>query len=270
MTVKDLAEVAGVSKVTIIRKGKGLFPDRIKKGVKTDFTKDESCAILSLVKTTFNSNELQSRFDSLSEKEDYMTVADLMDVAGVSRNTILRVAKEYFPEKVEHGVLTTFNKADATTIIYNVHKNNVVLDSSCNTHIQSGRDLNKNRESASHIAEVDYAAFGKMMATIITGVLPDVISKLPTKVPVLQLESDNTPIRNRITYLVRSYAHKNFMSYHDVWLQLYRDFMEAFNFNVYEVSKSSGMTIIDYLDAQGLISDLEEVAKVTLKIGDNN
>lgn len=49
MDIKELANVAGVSKETIRRTGKTLFPEIFKRGVKTTFTKDQCFDIMEKV-----------------------------------------------------------------------------------------------------------------------------------------------------------------------------------------------------------------------------
>ena len=51
MTIKELADVAGVSAETIRRNGKKLFPNRFINGVKTVFTEKEAVSIMAEVKT---------------------------------------------------------------------------------------------------------------------------------------------------------------------------------------------------------------------------
>ena len=50
MTIKELAEVAGVSVATLRRTAKDLFPDSVKKGVKAVFTKEQSFDIMQNVR----------------------------------------------------------------------------------------------------------------------------------------------------------------------------------------------------------------------------
>ena len=50
MTIKELADVAGVSESTVRRTGKELYPNVFQNGVKTDFDSDQSMDIMNLVR----------------------------------------------------------------------------------------------------------------------------------------------------------------------------------------------------------------------------
>lgn len=66
--------------------------------------------------------------------------------------------------------------------------------------------------------------------------------------------------RDNISRIVRKYAHDNGIEYGPAWGELYREYGYRTNSNPTISARNRGMTIIDYLDAEGMIGTLESVA----------
>lgn len=69
--------------------------------------------------------------------------------------------------------------------------------------------------------------------------------------------------RDHINKLVREYSHAKGITFTEAWLRLYREFGYRTNSNPSLSAKNRGMTIIDYIEAEGQIETLESVAMET-------
>ena len=98
MTVKELANVAGVSTDTIRREISKTFPTAVKKGVKTDLTNDQSKIIMSHVKKrnmvsvpTQNADvptqnaDVMGMFKLMMEQQQTFMVAMLGEIKNISK-----------------------------------------------------------------------------------------------------------------------------------------------------------------------------------------
>ncbi len=84
MNIKELSEVAGVSISTIRRVAKNLFPDHIKKGVKTDFSKEQCFDIMRKTnkKNKVDLGDVQHvQNDEQVEHVDYEALGKMIGVA---------------------------------------------------------------------------------------------------------------------------------------------------------------------------------------------
>ena len=81
MTLKELAEVAGVSQSTIRRTAQELFPDNFKNGVKTIFNEPQSLQIMQDV-TKRNMVAMQNEKVAMqNEKVDYEVIGKMIGMA---------------------------------------------------------------------------------------------------------------------------------------------------------------------------------------------
>lgn len=103
MTIKELAEVGGVSQETIRRTGKRLFPKRFINGVKTELTEKESLEIMSNVKTK---NNIAPQNVPQNVQVDYTEIGKMIAMAVTSAMTPilqeLRQPQQNQPLQIEH------------------------------------------------------------------------------------------------------------------------------------------------------------------------
>ena len=90
MTIKDLAEVAGISQETVRVKGKELFPERFINGVKTVFTKEQSVKIMSELRTKGSIIPTEK----LAENKELVTRSDL---ATFGAAIVSEMMKQFMP-----------------------------------------------------------------------------------------------------------------------------------------------------------------------------
>jgi len=82
MTIKELADVAGVSTETITRCANELFPDHLKNGVRTVFTKDQAYDVMAIVRKKNLVSPLQTEKVPLqTEKVDYRVIGEMIGLA---------------------------------------------------------------------------------------------------------------------------------------------------------------------------------------------
>ncbi|MCK5613556.1 hypothetical protein KAR91_67425 [Candidatus Pacearchaeota archaeon] len=96
-----------------------------------------------------------------------MTITDLADVAGVSRDTIRRIGKKTFPDLHKKGVKTFYNEAQCNLIIGLVRKKNLVSSS-----------RKQSAEVPKQTAEVDYELIGNMIGMAVKAALEPVLMRL--------------------------------------------------------------------------------------------
>lgn len=94
-----------------------------------------------------------------------MNVKQLSEVAGVSRQTIGRVAKRLFPGKIVPGVMTTFTKEECFDIMRNTNKKHDV-------------EIDGPAQPAQQNVEVDYKIIGEMIGAAITAAIKPMVNEL--------------------------------------------------------------------------------------------
>ena len=71
--------------------------------------------------------------------------------------------------------------------------------------------------------------------------------------------------REHINMIVRDYSSKTGIEFREVWKELYKQFSYRTNSNPSISAKNRGMTIIDYIESEGMIETLESIAIDCLK-----
>lgn len=93
MTLREMAEVAGVSVETVRSKGKEMYPDKFIKGKKTSFNQQESITVMSeLRKRGFV--QPTENMDVHTENRDVVTRADL---ATFGASIVSEMMKQFLP-----------------------------------------------------------------------------------------------------------------------------------------------------------------------------
>lgn len=100
-----------------------------------------------------------------------MTIKELSDVAGVSRNTVNTTAKKLFPNKFKNGVRTIFDEYQSMEIMREVTKKNMVA-------LQNEKLPSQNEKLPTQKLEVDYGAIGKMIGIAVSAALSPVVTEL--------------------------------------------------------------------------------------------
>ena len=180
-----------------------------------------------------------------------MTVKELSEVAGVSKDTILRTARKIYPEDIRHGVVTKFDEHKSIEIMKIVRKKNLVDTQTATVEKQT--------------ATVDYEVIGKMIGMAISSALAPLVEKLDKvteqKKEQLQLEAPKMDPRATITKNINDYVAKTGTSYRDAYTLLYRDFGYRTHCNPSLSAKNRNMKIIDYIDSEGQLDVLAAVSK---------
>lgn len=185
-----------------------------------------------------------------------MTTKQMAEVAGVSVDTIARKTKELFPIKSGQGKRTVFTQKEAIEIMSQVRKRNIV------ELPQNAEELPQNAEDGDLKVAFRFMAeaFNRMTKT--TEYHEQRIAKLEetTKERAALLPAPQIKIKDRINLLVRDYANENKIQYGIVWSNLYKEFSYRTNTNPRACASTRSMSIIDYIEIEGMLDTLEAVA----------
>ena len=123
-----------------------------------------------------------------------MTTKEIMDVSGLSKDTVIRKAKELYPCKFEHGKKTVFTQKEAVSIMAELRKKGFV-------------ELSQNKTEVSQNAEV--ARIDRLESMV------ENLVKAMTAIPaqIIQI-ANNQPKQIEFIqdyYTIKGYASKNKM-----------------------------------------------------------
>lgn len=90
MTIKEIAEVAGVSAETVRSKGKELYPDRIINGIKTVFSREQSIKIMSELR-------VKGAIMPTENLPQNMEVVTRSDLAAFGTAIVAEMMKQFLP-----------------------------------------------------------------------------------------------------------------------------------------------------------------------------
>jgi len=180
-----------------------------------------------------------------------MTTKEIAEVAGVSHDTASRKIKELFPEKIQKGKQTRLIQKEAIMVMAELRKQGYVQPT-------------QNAEVPTQNSEAVDIAFKAALITL-TNMAQNMesrLSKIETKIEQRQalLPAPQIKPRDHISMLVREHAHAFQIDYPEAWGYLYKQFSYRTNTNPRERAKNRGMTIIDYIETEGMIDTLESVA----------
>jgi DNA-binding CsgD family transcriptional regulator len=117
MTVKEVAEVPGISPETVRANGKVLFPEKFVKGVVTYLNEQQMAAIVEALKAEPGSGKT-------------MTVREVAESLGCNSETIKGHIREIWPGLMQNGKITYLNEAQVTVILEKMKTANSRYDSS--------------------------------------------------------------------------------------------------------------------------------------------
>lgn len=105
----------------------------------------------------------------------------------------------------------------------------------------------------------------EMVATLVTAIMTKMesrVANIETKVEARQalLPSPTIEPRARVNMIVRDYVEKTGNQHSAAWGELYKQFSYRTHSNPKVSAKNRGMTILDYIEAEGQIETLEAVA----------
>ena len=184
-----------------------------------------------------------------------MTTKELSEVSGVSVDTIVRTAKEYYPSRFSQGKRVVFTKDEAITIMGQLRKKGFV-------------ELPQNTEVLPQNTEV--AHLGVMVANLCMAVSEQmkmisaqndkINSFIGQKQERIALPAPQIDPRTHIIKLVDEYTARTGTPHRDAYTMLYRDYGYRTHCNAILSAKNRGMKIIDYIDSEGQIETLEAIA----------
>lgn len=191
-----------------------------------------------------------------------MTIKELAEIAGVSKDTIIRKVKELFPGKIQPKKRTILNQKDAIHLMAEIRKKGFVEP------MQNASDLTQNASDVQG-DRIDKLIEGiTLLAHSIAGTqqkqqnqevrLQNIETKFQERKALLPAPKKSD--RDNINQIVREYAHKNQMNYKEVWMMLYTEFNYRMKKNFKTCAKNRNMTIMDYIETEGLLSELLSVA----------
>lgn len=186
-----------------------------------------------------------------------MTTKEIAQAAGVSVDTVQRKAKELFPAEIQHRKKSQYTQKQAIEIMAELRKVNFV-------------ELPQNAaELPQNAADLDAAFKAAIVGiSVMVASLDGRISKIENKIEERKalLPAPHIKPRDHINMIVRSYCQKNRIDHNVAWGDLYKDFSYRTNTNPRLSAKNRNMTIIDYIDSEGMIETLESIALETMSV----
>lgn len=193
-----------------------------------------------------------------------MTVKQMAEVAGVSKDTVLRKVKELYPERVKNGKATRLIQTEAVCVMKELRKKNFVEPlqnaevATQNENLElSDYELNR----AFRLAMVNMNNLAQSLANK-TDELDKRISNIEVQTEKRKalLPPPQIKPRDHINMIVREHAQKTGRKYRDVWSELYKQFSYRTNTDPRTCAKNRNMGILDYIEIEGFIETLEAIA----------
>jgi len=97
MTIKEMAEIAGVSAETIRAKGKELYPDRIINGIKTVFTREQAVKIMAEIRVKGAMIPTENLSQNLQVHRQDADVVTKADMAAFGASIVQEMMKQFLP-----------------------------------------------------------------------------------------------------------------------------------------------------------------------------
>ena len=193
-----------------------------------------------------------------------MTTKEIAEISGVSVDTVTRKIKELYPDEIRPKRATNLVKEKAIRVMSELRKMGFI-----NPLPQNAEALPQNAEDSISTLE---SAF-KMMATAFDKLVSisqsqeTRLQKIETRIDERQalLPAPQIEPREHINMIVRDYSTRAGIEFREVWRELYKQFSYRTNSNPSISAKNRGMTIIDYIESEGMIETLESIAMDCLK-----
>lgn len=191
-----------------------------------------------------------------------MTVKQMAEVAGVSKDTVLRKVKELYPERVKNGKATRLTQTEAVCVMKELRKKNFVEP------LQNAEVATQNAK-VSFLSEKDIAIISQIVSVTVSetikaldGRMTNIEQKIEQRkilLPAPQLDA-----RAHIKKMIDEYVSRNKIEHGDAYRYLYREFFYRTKCNASLCAKNRGMKTIDYIDNEGMIETLEAIAMEVL------
>jgi hypothetical protein len=188
-----------------------------------------------------------------------MTIKQMAEVAGVSPDTVSRKVKEMYPDRVKNGRPTNLVQSEAITVMSELRKKNFV------SPLQNAEVARQNAEVGSILNERELAMIAKIVSVTVSETmkaLDNRVTNIETSIEKRKalLPAPEIKPRDHINMIVREYAKRTGKDHREAWRELYRQFGYRTNSNPGLSAGNRDMTILDYIDAEGMIETLESVA----------
>lgn len=187
-----------------------------------------------------------------------MTVKEMAEVAGVSKDTVLRKIKEIYPERIKNGKATNLIQTEAVYVMKELRKKNFVEP------LQNAEVATQNAK-VSFLSEKDIAIISQIVSVTVSetikaldGRMTNIEQKIEQRkilLPAPQLDA-----RAHIKKMIDEYVSRNKIEHGDAYRYLYREFFYRTKCNATLCAKNRGMKTIDYIDEEGMIETLEAIA----------
>jgi histone H3/H4/NACalpha-BTF3-like transcription factor len=198
-----------------------------------------------------------------------MTTKEIADIAGVSIDTVQKVAREVYPEKFGQGKRVTYLKAEAISVMSLIRKRNFVeLPKDAEVLPKDAEVLPQNAK-VSFLSEKDIAIISQIVSVTVSetikaldGRMTNIEQKIEQRkilLPAPQLDA-----RAHIKKMIDEYVSRNGIEHSDAYRYLYREFFYRTKCNASLCAKNRGMKTIDYIDDEGMIETLEAIAMEVL------
>ena len=194
-----------------------------------------------------------------------MTTKQLAEVAGVHPDTIRRTAKVLYPHKLVHGKTAKFNSDEASAVIKQVKKKNLVGELPQIAGVES-----QNAEVASEnirglLSDSDLAKIALIVSQVVNPRIEAQNERLERLEDALEKQTPMLPPpvsdRGELNRLVKKYAQDSGTPYALVWRTLYSEYKYRYGVDIYSRAKHRNMDTLEYADAENLTGQLVLVAR---------
>lgn len=195
-----------------------------------------------------------------------MNIKQLAEFFGKSTATIRRSALSV-GIKFKNGTEKTFSKDEVKMISQYLYKT-VPLAVKESIDMTFSNDKAKpyaNEKHESTLTQKDI----ELISTIVSMTVSKTIESLDKRMNNIEnkyeekkalLPAPEKSDRDNLRQLVNSYANRKSLSHSFVWGKLYQEVYYRLNFNLKERAENRNMSIIDYAESQGMISELLSIA----------
>lgn len=198
-----------------------------------------------------------------------MTTKEIAEIAGVSVQTVRRIAETKVGYVFEAGKKAGFTEKESIEIMRELKKKGFIQPvQNGQVPVQNGAVPRQNADVLPKNAEV--AHLGVMVANLCMAVSEQmkmisaqndkINSFIGQKQERIALPAPQIDPRTHIIKLVDEYTARTGTPHRDAYTMLYRDYGYRTHCNAILSAKNRGMKIIDYIDSEGQIETLEAIA----------
>lgn len=190
-----------------------------------------------------------------------MKIKEIAKFTGKSEKTIIREVKKLFPGLVRRGVATDISDRQFETLIMELNTKGIL---ECNIARQNVEPVRQNVEVINTGLERAIENMNNLAAALMANVQNqnNRIQALEQKFKTLvdALPAPQISPRDEISKIVRAAAEEK-QNYRDLWHELYNDFNYRMKRNFSYCAKNRDMTIMDYIESEGMIGKLLATAR---------